>query len=229
MQLGAIFAAIEKIGCLTFTTLDTASGPPQIHSRIAHFLAGDDEGLYFMTMAVKPFYRQLVDSKKLSVCGIYPSGRKTGKDRNGMPLFEPGFTLRITGDVRELAFETVQAKADAGNAGMQFALYDMARYPAIRIFCLHCGKGEIYDYDFEKDHRHHKLLRTRFAFGGERFNRSGVRISDACTSCGRCVETCTFDAIAPGEPYQVISERCDECGNCILSCPENAICESKTI
>ncbi len=227
MNIDQIFEAIEKIGCMTFTTLDTE--PPEMHSRIAHFLACDEDGFYFSTTKVKPFYRQLTQSRKLSVCGMYPSSRKTGKDENGMPFFPPGFTLRITGDVRELTIQTVKEKADAGNEGLKFALHDISKYPAMRVFCLHKGRGEVFDYDFEMAHRDHKLYRTRFSFGETPFNASGVKITDNCTECGICTETCTFKAVTPGSPYTIIKERCDECGSCILACPEDAIVESDTI
>lgn len=229
MKIDQIFEAAEKIGCLTFTTLDTTCNPPEMHSRIAHFFACDSEGLYCMTMAVKPFYRQLAAGGKLSVCGIYPSGRKTGKDKNGMPFFSPGFTLRITGDVQEVPLETVQQKADGGHDGFKFALYDMTRYPAMRVFCLFQGRGEIFDYDFEMENRDHKLLRHRFSFGEMSHNPAGVKILDTCLECGTCLDACTFKAIKPGNPYEVIRERCDECGNCIQACPEGAIVESVTI
>lgn len=47
--------AIEKIGCLTVTALEGDT----MHSRIISVCGGDEEGIYFLTMDVKPFYRQL--------------------------------------------------------------------------------------------------------------------------------------------------------------------------
>ena len=55
MEMNHIHEAIEKIGCLTFTTLEGDS----MHSRIISVCGGDEEGIYFLTMDVKPFYRQL--------------------------------------------------------------------------------------------------------------------------------------------------------------------------
>ena len=55
MTLNEIYKAIAKIGSLTFTTLDGDT----MHSRIIGICGGDDEGIYFLTMDVKPFYRQL--------------------------------------------------------------------------------------------------------------------------------------------------------------------------
>jgi len=201
-----------------------------MHSRIISICGSDDQGIYFLTMNVKSFYRQLKKNPNLSLCGIYPSSLKTGKNAVGQPRFAPGFTLRITGQARELPEDEVQKKAAAGSEIHTYFLEDAARYPAIRFFCIHRGKGELFDYDFEMENRDHKLLRTRFAFGGESFNDPGVRINpDACIGCGECFKTCTFKAIIPGEPYEVDGSRCDECGSCFQVCPQDAIEFSQTI
>lgn len=42
-----------------------------------------------------------------------------------------------------------------------------------------------------------------------------------CVRCGRCRETCRFDAIS--EDYQVQPMRCEGCGACTLVCPQKAI------
>jgi len=226
MTLQYIHEAIKKIGCLTFTTLDGDA----MHSRIVSVCGGDDEGIYFLTMNVKPFYRQLKADPRVALCGIYPSAAKTGKNKVGQPYFAPGFTLRITGEAREVTAEEVRQKAEAGSEPHQYALEDAARYPAMKLFCVFKGKGEIFDYDFEMEHRDHKLLRTRFAFGGETVNEAGVRINpDACIACGQCFEKCSFKAVEKGEPYRIIGARCDECGSCMLVCPVDAIELSKTL
>ena len=101
---------------------------------------------------------------------------------------------------------------------------------APQFFCIFKGKGEIFDFDFEMENRDHKLLRTRFAYGGETFNPAGARINaDECIACGDCFEACTFKAIIAGEPYQVDGARCDDCGSCHQVCPQGAIELSKTI
>lgn len=226
MNMQEIHAALAKIGCLSFTTLDNGV----MHSRIVSVCGGDEDGIYFLTMNVKPFYRQLKADPHIALCGIYPSGRKEGKNKAGQPYFAPGFTLRITGEAREVPQDEVRRKAAAGSTAHTYALEDGARYPAMRLFCIHKGKGEIFDYDFEMEHRDHKLLRTRFAFGGETVNPSGARIDpEKCIACGLCQDTCTFKAIEEGDTFRVIGERCDECGSCMLVCPEEAIGLSNTM
>jgi len=60
------------------------------------------------------------------------------------------------------------------NALLQTAALDIERYPAMTNgnFVMYRAKGEIFDADFKMEHRDHKVLRTRFAFGGASFKRS---------------------------------------------------------
>ena len=44
-----------------------------------------------------------------------------------------------------------------------------------------------------------------------------------CIACGKCQESCRFDAIIPGSPYQVDPHSCEGCGVCMLVCPVDAI------
>jgi uncharacterized pyridoxamine 5'-phosphate oxidase family protein/Pyruvate/2-oxoacid:ferredoxin oxidoreductase delta subunit len=225
MNLNEIHKSLEKIGALSLTTLDGDT----MHSRIISVCGGDEDGIYFLTMNVKPFYRQLTANPQVALCGIYPSSRKSGKNEAGQPYFPPGFTLRITGEAREVSQKEIEEKARAGSEVHQYALEDASRYPAMKLFCVYKGKGEIFDFDFEMEYRDHKLLRTRFSFGGERYNEPGVIITNECTGCGECEKVCTFKAIEPGEPYRIIGSRCDECGSCFQVCPQDAIELSKTI
>ena len=224
MELKQIFEYAEKIGFLTFSTIEDG----YVHSRIAHFYACDEDGLYLRSMFSKPFYRQMIKTGNLSVCGMYPSTRINGSDANGVPNFEPGFTLRITGDVREASEEEIVKKGET-DPQFKIALFDMKKYPATRNLVMYRGKGEIYDFDFEMINRDHKLLRTRFSFGGMKVNPAGCTITDKCIECGSCYEVCTFKAIKPGSPYSIAGERCDECASCILVCPEDAIMQPGTI
>jgi len=48
--------ALKKIGSVTMTTLDKET----MHSRIISICGSDDQAIYFLTMDVKPFYRQLL-------------------------------------------------------------------------------------------------------------------------------------------------------------------------
>ena len=227
MKLDQVYDTIAKIGSLSFTTLDGKT----MYSRIICVCGGDEDGIYFLTMNVKPFYRQLKANPQVALCGIYPSSQKTGKNAAGQPTWEPGYTIRITGEAREISEKAAKSKADIGSKVHKYFLEEVDRYPATRLFCIFKGKGEIFDFDFEMENRDHKLLRKRFAFGSETFNEAGARINpDDCIACGECFEACTFKAIVPGdESYRVDGSRCDECGSCFQVCPQEAIQLSETI
>ena len=52
------------------------------------------------------------------------------------------------------------------------------------------------------------------------------KISDACISCGACVDTCPCSAISEGDTQYVIdAEVCMGCGACAEGCPVEAISE----
>ncbi len=217
MTIQEIFESFEKIGCCTFATI--GNGYPE--TRIAHFLVWDEEGIYFMTMNTKPFYRQLKETGRVSVCGLYANSQIQGETEKGL-VFQPGYSIRLTGDVREVPIDEIKAKNDPRFA---YCIEDNARYPAMTAFVVYRAKGEIYDYDFEKEHRDHKLERTRFSYGGVPVEKAGLVIdSDKCIGCGKCAKICSFSApYKTGTKYSINGTRCDECGNCFLNCPAGAI------
>ncbi len=213
-----IYDRFDRIGCLTFATID--DGWPQ--TRIAHLFAHDADGLYFRTMVTKPFYDQVRRTGRVSICGMHPK-TTVSHDDQGMPYFAPGYTIRATGDAREIPFEDLERKAEADDL-FQLGVRDILRYPAMTVFCLYRFWGEVYDFDFEMEQRSHKLLRTGFSFGGLEAPRRGMRITDACTACGECLEGCTFKAISLQDGRFVIDPaRCDVCGDCYTVCPSDAV------
>ena len=216
MTIQEIFKHFDKIGCCTFATVD--GDYPE--TRIAHFLVYDEEGLYFMTMNTKPFYKQLKKTGKVSVCGL--SAKSTVEETaEGNLVFDAGYFIRLTGDVREVTIEEIRAKNDPAFA---YCIADQERYPAMTAFVIYRAKGEIFDYDFEKEHRAHKLERERFSYGVFPVTAPGLTITENCIGCGTCASVCTFDAIeAQGNQYRINGNRCDECGNCFISCPADAI------
>ncbi|WP_288735612.1 4Fe-4S binding protein [uncultured Enorma sp.] len=221
-----VYRLFDAAGCCSFATLDGAGG---VESRIAHFFAYDDEGLYLRTMRVKPFYRQLKEGRALSVSAEKTAAPCTWDDDN-MPHFQPGYMVRVSGTVRELTQEEVDAKA-ADNPLFNVAVYDIAKYPETVVFVLDRFHGEYYDYDFNMVHRDHKIQRERFAFGGDAFEEPGLSIDPfRCIGCGDCARACTHKAIAanPSGTMLIIGERCDECGNCYHVCPTGAVASKGT-
>ena len=53
------------------------------------------------------------------------------------------------------------------------------------------------------------------------------KITDECTACGCCMESCPADAISEGDPiYEVDPDTCIDCGACVDACPTEAIVEA---
>ena len=49
-------------------------------------------------------------------------------------------------------------------------------------------------------------------------------ITDECTLCGTCLETCPVEAISEGpEKYLIDADACTDCGACAAECPVEAI------
>ncbi len=91
MTIKEIYNEFDKLGWLTFATVDENGSP---ETRIAHLRGFDDDGIYFMTMNTKPFYKQLKSSGKVSICGIYQNTAIEHKE-DGSPVFAPGFFMRL--------------------------------------------------------------------------------------------------------------------------------------
>lgn len=223
MELNKLYEMIEKMGVLTFSTLSKTG---EVHSRVAHFNGFDEQGLYFRTMVTKPYYRQLMETKQLTVCGM-SNQEILGHTEDGTPIFPPSYSIRIIGDIKNIPFAEIEERAK-NNEGLKTAVQDGYKYPTMKDanFVIYRAKVEIFDVDFEKSYRDHKLIRTRFSFGDVKYNLAGPRITDSCIGCDLCRKTCTFDAIEVGSPYKVNPNYCDDCGMCLHVCPVNAIKES---
>jgi len=52
-------------------------------------------------------------------------------------------------------------------------------------------------------------------------------ISDECTMCGCCKDSCPVEAISEGDPKYIIdADTCTDCGTCEGECPVSAISDS---
>ncbi len=226
MDIKEIYEYADKIGLLTFSTIHNG----EVHSRIAHLNGYDSDGIYFRTMGNKPYGRQLKATGKVTICGHYGGGILNHEEVGAEPIFAPGYSFRLIGEVRFVPPEIIKERAKS-NKMLEVAARDIDMYPAMADgnFVIYKAKGEIFDYDFAKVHRSHKLQRTRFAFGGMEYNPAGVSINNNCISCGACKDICSFDAIEEGsDSYIVDGNRCDDCGSCINVCPVSAISISLT-
>ncbi len=218
MTIKEIYEKFDKVGCLSFTTVDK-NGVPE--SRIAHLRAFDDDGIYFMTMFTKDFYTHMKQNGKLSICGLNAK-TQVEHDANGFPIFEGGYAIRMTGNVSEVSIDEIKAK---NNPIFDFCIKDKETYEAMVVFCITDGYGDVFDYDFEKINRENKLQREYFSFGGAVEKHKGLKIDEEkCISCGICKKKCSFLAISESNnAYSINIYRCDECGDCYINCPAKAI------
>ncbi len=219
MTLKEIFHACDYIGFLTFATID-GNFPA---TRIAHFFAYDQEGLYFKTMNTKPFYHQLITHKTVSVCGLF-ADYGYEEDNELPPPVEGNYSIRITGEVKTVSPDALRKKAKKDPLFTP-AVEDMEKYRTMRTFVLHKGFGEIFNYDFEEEFSDRKLERTYFSFNGLEAPLRGLQINqERCSNCGACADHCLFNAITKGaKGYQILNQRCDACGDCSVICPEKAV------
>ncbi len=50
------------------------------------------------------------------------------------------------------------------------------------------------------------------------------KITDSCTACGSCEDSCPSEAINAGdEQYTIDAGLCIDCGSCVDACPTGAI------
>lgn len=224
MTIKEIYKAFDRIGCLTFATIN-AQGEPE--TRIAHLRAYDDDGIYFMTMFTKSFYAQLKQTGKVSICGLC-ANTQVSHNEDGMPVFNRGYSIRMTGTVREISLAEIKAK---NNPLFDMCIKDQQLYPSMVIFCITSASGDIFDYDFERETRENKLNRSYFSYNGAQIHYKGLIIDqNKCVRCGICKEHCSFLAIEKKHnQYRISPHRCDECGDCFLSCPLQAIHYKSTI
>ncbi len=218
MTIKEIYEKFDRIGCLTFATVNEKGEP---ETRIAHLRAHDEGGIYFMTMHTKGFYRELKSSGKVSLCGL-SARSEVEHDKDGSPIFDGGYFIKLTGEVSEVSMEDIKAKQ---NPIFDFCIKDQEKYNAMVVFCITAARGEIFDYDFEKISRENKLQRDYFSYNGAEKIYKGLKIdSDRCISCGVCKDKCSFLAINDeGGVYSIDKHLCDECGDCLINCPVEAI------
>ncbi len=51
------------------------------------------------------------------------------------------------------------------------------------------------------------------------------KITNECTGCGSCMDSCPSEAIKEGEKYCIDPDLCIDCGSCVDACPVSAIVE----
>jgi len=184
---------VKSVSCATIN-----KGEPVI--RIADVMLAGEDGLYFLTARGKPYYKQLKENHRLAICGM---------DKNYV-------SARIVGEIQFCGDRNIVDRIFQHNPMMN-DLYPGEKRDILEAFQMYRGKGEIFDLSVEPPGR------ERFSFGGETVNPSGYLITDKCTACGICLESCPVGAISEGDVYKIDGSHCLECGRCAEVCPESAI------
>jgi len=190
------FKLLREVKSVAFASVN--SGEPAV--RIADVMLVEEDGLYSLTARGKPYYNQLREKPKLAVCGM---------DRNYV-------SVRVVGDIRFCDHRNAVDRIFEHNPMMN-DLYPGEKRDILEAFHMYRGKGEIFDLSIEPPKR------KRFAFGGEKVNPPGYRITAKCTACGICLESCPVGVIVEGDVYRIDGGRCLECGRCAEVCPEDAV------
>ncbi len=217
-DIATIYKKFEAIGCLTFATVNEFNEP---ETRIAHLRGYDEDGIYFMTMFTKSFYKHLKENGHIALGGLAANTQVEHTD-DGLPVFDSGYAIRMTGKVKEVSIEELKEK---NNPIFNMCIKDQEKYKAMVVFCISSGRGDIFDYDFEMIKTKHKLTRIYFAYNEAEIRYSGLSIDDEkCISCGICMKKCSFKAITEeNSKYSINKYHCDECGDCYINCPKKAI------
>ena len=187
---------LREVKSVTFATIN--HGEPSARKIDVMFV--EEDGLYFTTARGKSFYRQLKTNPIVAICGMN----------------ENWVSVRLVGDVRFCEDKGVVDKVFDLNPMMN-QLYPGDRRYVLEGIHLHNGKGEIFDLAA------HPPSRQRISFGGSKVNPVGYSITDDCTACGICQETCPVDVISEGDLFEIDSAHCLECGTCLEVCPEDAV------
>lgn len=168
-------------------------------NRIISLQRMSDGGVYFMTSRGKPFYWQLLEHPYIAAASL---------------LDDTHHCIRIKARVEECADPAVYREYAEKNPGTM----EMYRYNTDMIVLFHLvrGTGEILHL-----YRDDMIRRLRFGFGGETPESLSYYISEQCTGCGRCFDSCAERAIYRSEDgrYHIRSMDCDDCGICYTKCP----------
>ncbi len=171
-------------------------------SRIVDIMFQQEDGLFFLTCTVKPFYFELMKSEKIAL---------TVMTKNFLQVRIKGYCKKVEDSMLKKIYEK--------NPSFQDLFPQNDSVKNMEVFKVYKGKGELFDLSDEFQ----KMQRARFSFGEMQVNNAGCVITDTCINCGKCEKACPFGAISKEEHYRINPIQCDECGICYQVCPVNAI------
>ena len=191
---------LRLIASVAAATVD-ASGSPQV--RTIGVMHAEGEELYFLTARGKPFYRELIATKKVQLLGL--SRFKEMIRFDGAPELLPPEEQDLW---REKIFAENPCMAN---------VYPGASRSILDIFRLRRGVIEYFDLGV------HPIFRETYELGGATAKPKGYETGDSCSGCGICAASCPQGCIEAGAPYRIQKEHCLHCGLCREKCPAGAI------
>lgn len=165
----------------------------------------DENGLYFLTVKGKNFYKRLKANGYLSLTGI--------RGENTMSRI----AVSVCGKAKEIGPERLQRLLDKNPYMYEIYPTEHSR-SALTVFYLYEGNGEWFDLS-EKP-----IERFPFSFGESRAKTVGYFVTDDCIGCGKCFPVCPQSCIVfNGKKAFITQENCLHCGNCADICHTKAI------
>lgn len=191
---------MKQAGTLALATVDE-EGAPQIRSVSA--LHYEPDALYFFTGKGKEMSLQLKRDGRLQTLVLTPANEM----------------IRLTGIAREADECDQRAYIDAifeEQPYMDSIYPGGTRYEAGLIFKIEQISLDYFNLGVRPIERGHFALTAAP-------KEKGYRITDACISCGACVQSCPQSCIEAGEKMRIRPEHCLHCGSCAAVCPVSAV------
>ena len=154
---------LRLIASVVAATVD-ASGSPQV--RTIGVMHAEGEELYFLTARGKPFYRELIATKKVQLLGL---------SRFKEMIRFDGAPERLPQEEQDFWREEIFAE----NPCMD-NVYPGASRSILDIFRLRRGVIEYFDLGV------HPIFRETYELGGAAAKPKGYETGDSCSGCGIC-------------------------------------------
>ncbi len=192
----------DEIHSVVLATADDNGNPITC---VIDMMLADDKGLYFLTAKGKSFYKRLKQNENISLTGFKGEDTMSSK------------SITIRGKAKEIGSELL-GLIFTENSYMNDIYQSEESRKALTVFNIYEGDGEFFDLSARP------IFRESFSFGKEVTNTSGYVITEQCTACGVCQNSCPQNCINTQNGKAVINQsNCLHCGNCFEVCPNKAV------
>lgn len=208
-----VFAKAHEVRYFSLATIPASGNVPG--ARILDFMQAEADGMiYFGVGTGKTCHADIEKSPVVTLNGSVVN-EDSGQSEHRMLI-----SFRISGVVKKAENQKAIEQYWLRNPGSR-KMWEKS-LDSFCIYCLHAGEGELYQV-----YRNDRIYRLRFGFGGRSPRPFRYQImTDLCTGCGECVQTCTASIIEMIDGKAVIPfHHCYECGVCFKTCPYGAVQE----